>query len=101
MHFRVTCQLDYNLSDPASFLFALRCIETGGQRIIRESLVTEPFVEIAELSLTGGMNRFSRLRTWNPGTLRVIYQAEVTTTIRIIPVASLNPGDPGSLPPEA
>lgn len=101
MHFHAACQLDYTLRDPASFLFALRCVETGGQRIIRESLVTGPFVDIEEFSLIGGMNRFSRLRTWNPGTLRVSYQAEVATAVRIVSVASMNHGDPGSLPPEA
>src|SRR6187402_902787 len=33
MKFHVHCQLHYTLTDPAAFLFSLRSIETGGQKI--------------------------------------------------------------------
>jgi hypothetical protein len=42
MNFHVKCELDYQLQDPATFLFALKCIQTGGQQIIAESLITDP-----------------------------------------------------------
>jgi len=101
MNFRVTCELDYRLQYPATFLFALHCIQTGGQRILSESLVTNPFVNTEEFTLVGGMNRFSRIRTLNPGQLSIFYQAEVSTSMRIAAVDSLCFDGPANLGPEA
>jgi transglutaminase-like putative cysteine protease len=101
MNFRVHCELEYVLNDPATFLFALKCIETGGQRIVSEELVVDPFIQAEEFTLGTGMNRFSRLRTLNPGNLKVSYRAEVATSVRVIPADSLSPDGPGHLTPEA
>ncbi len=101
MNFRVTCELDYTLQSSATFLFALHCIETGGQQILGESLVIDPFVTTEEFTLVGGMNRFTRVRTLNPGKLKVHYQADVSTTMRIVRVDSLSADGPGILSPEA
>jgi len=101
MSFLVNSRLEYTLQSPASFLFSLKCIETGGQRIINESLVTNPYVDIEEFSITGGMNRFSRIKTWNPGELHLSYQALIDTSHQLIPIGSLLPDEPGTLKPEA
>ncbi len=101
MNFHVTCELNYSLQDTATFLFALRCIQTGGQQILRESLLVEPFIPSEEFTLVGGMNRISRIKTLQPGPLKISYQAEVSTAIRIVAVNSLNHDGPGSLSPEA
>ena len=101
MKFKVSCELDYSLSDPATFLFSLKCIQTPGQQILNESMVASPFVNVEDFSIGSGMNRFSRLQTYNPGTLGVSYQAEVSTSIRIVPVNSLYADSPGNLSPEA
>ncbi|GAA5118723.1 transglutaminase family protein [Luteolibacter yonseiensis] len=101
MNFHVTCELDYLLHGPATFLFAVKCIETGGQHIAKEALSVDPFVEIEEFTLTGGMNRFSRLKTLNPGNLKVSYQADVSNSVRIVPVDSLHVDSPGDLAPDA
>lgn len=101
MNFRVTCELDYQLQSPATFLFALKCIQTGGQQILDESLVINPFVPVDEFSIAGGMNRFSRIKTWNPGFIQISYQANVRTSTRVVPVNSLNADCPGNLSPEA
>lgn len=100
MNFQITCELDYTLSGPANFLFALRCIETADQQIASESLVTEPPLSIEEFSIPGGMNRFSRLNTTEPGPLKVIYQAEVSTSVRVVPVDEIGAGGPGDYPAE-
>ncbi len=73
MKFKVFCELDYTLQDPATFLFALKCIETPGQQILSESMDLDPFVEVEDFTIGTGMNRFSRLKTLNPGTLMVFY----------------------------
>ncbi len=101
MNFHVSSELDYTLKGPAAFLFSLRCIETGGQQIAAESLVIDPQVASEEFSLVGGMNRFSRIKTLNPGLLKISYHADVSTSTRIVPVQSLNVDGPGNLSPEA
>jgi hypothetical protein len=101
MNFNVSCQLGYTLQDPATFLFALKCIETSGQQIVRESMNIDPYVEVEDFTIGSGMNRFSRLKTLNPGTLNVFYQAEVSISHKIVPVNSLNAESPGDLSPEA
>jgi transglutaminase-like putative cysteine protease len=98
MNFRITCELDYTLQDPATFLFALQCIDTRGQHVIHESLVISPFIETEELSIAGGMNRFTRIKTLNPGSLAVSYQAETRIQPRTISLRLLRAGDLGSLP---
>lgn len=101
MNFHVSCDLGYALHDPATFLFALKCIETGGQHIANETLTVDPFVQTEEFTLAGGMNRFSRLKTLNPGNLKISYQADVTTSVRIVPVGSIPFGGPEELMPDA
>jgi len=101
MNFHVKCELAYNLSGPATFLFALKCIETTDQKIISESLVIEPFVPTEEFTIDAGMNRFSRIRTLNPGTLKVTYQAEVATATRLDPASSLQAEDTVNPSPQA
>ena len=101
MNFNVRCKLHYTLDEQASFLFALKCVETGGQRILSESLQITPFIPVEEFSISGGMNRFSRIKTWNPGNLEISYQAEVQTSPRIVGVQSLNEHATGDLSPEA
>lgn len=101
MKFRVTCELDYTLQDAATLLFALRCIETGGQRILHESLLIEPFIPTEEFTIVGGMNRFTRFKTLNPGLLKVGYQAEVSISIRFDSTNSQPPDGLESFSPEA
>jgi len=101
MNFQVASKLQYELQDPASFLFSLKCLQTGGQKIIRESLVTDPVVEIEDFSIPGGMNRLSRIKTWNPGQLHLSYQALIRVSHQLISVDTFPPEDPGDLKPEA
>jgi transglutaminase-like putative cysteine protease len=103
MKFNVTCELDYTLHDATTFLFALRCIQTGGQKILSESLYTDPHVPTEEFTIVGGMNRFTRIKTFNPGLLRVSYRAEVSISIQIdstsiLPPDGLEHFDPQAIP---
>lgn len=101
MNFNVHCQLDYILKGPATFLFTLRSIETGGQQILSESLVVDPFLTTEEFIGVGGMNRISRISTTQPGPLKVSYDAQISTMNRIVPVSSLSHEGAGRLSPEA
>lgn len=101
MNFHVKCELDYLLDSPATFLFALKCIQTGGQNIAQESMQTSPYVDTEDFTIVGGMNRFSRLKTWNPGTINIFYEANVSTSTHLIPTNSFRGEGLGNLHPEA
>lgn len=45
-----------------------------------ERLEITPFVYTEEFALATRMIRFKRLRTYNPGSIKISYQAEVSTT---------------------
>ncbi|MCB1100114.1 MAG: transglutaminase family protein [Verrucomicrobiae bacterium] len=100
MRFSVNSELEYNLNSPATFLFALRCLETGDQTIISESLVTTPEVNIEEFHIISGMNRFSRIRTRNPGSISISYRAEIELSTKRVDVSSLIGGGTAELNPE-
>ncbi len=101
MKFQVSSELIYTLQDPAAFLFALKCIETGGQQIHSESLVIEPSNPTEEFTIPSGMNRFTRLTTQDSGQLKVRYEAEVSVSNRIDSVSTFQPDGASSLLPEA
>jgi transglutaminase-like putative cysteine protease len=99
MNFRVTCELDYTLQDSATFLFAIQCLKAGGQKILDESLVTDPGLPVEEFGI--GMNRFARIRATGPGALQISYQANVRTSARVVPVGALRTDGPDILSPAA
>ncbi len=101
MKFRATCELEYTLNQAATFLFACRCIPTGGQRILSESLVTTPWCASDDFSLEGGMNRYTRILTYNPGTLGLSYRTDVDISTRIVAADSLAFGSPADFEPQA
>jgi len=100
MKFKVSCQLEYNLNSPATFLFAMKCLQTGGQEILNESMTTTPAVDIEDFHITSGMNRFSRIQTINPGTLSIHYEAETEVSVRIAQLGSLRADPTAELNPE-
>jgi transglutaminase-like putative cysteine protease len=100
MNFRVSCELGYNLNSPATFLFALKCLETGGQKISSESLATTPEVGVEEFQIESGMNRFCRMLTHNPGTIGIRYTADVSTSSKIVDVSKLSLKGTAELNPE-
>lgn len=101
MKFRVQCQLEYALHGEVTFFFAIRCVASGGQRVIRESLTTDPFVTTEEFNDVGGMNRITRLRTLHPGRLSIHYAADVSNSTRLVPACSIMADGPAVLSPDA
>lgn len=101
MNFRINCQLEYTLSSPATFFFSVRGVAAGGQHVLSESLTTEPFVQPEEFTIAGGMSRITRIGTLNPGTLSLSYQADVSTSIRMVPLGSMAADELAGLDPEA
>jgi hypothetical protein len=100
MNFRVTCELEYTLQDPSTFLFALQCIQTAGQKVLSESLEINPFAVAEEMTVGVGMNRFTRVKTLNAGQLSIRYHADVRIMPRCFPVRLLKPTLPGNVTAE-
>ena len=100
MNLRVNFDLAYELDNPATFLFALKCLQTGGQKVISELLVTNPTVEVEDFHVVSGMNRFSRLLTHHPGLLEISYEAEVSISHRIVDVDDIRYNPMSNLNPE-
>ncbi|MEK7953285.1 transglutaminase-like domain-containing protein [Luteolibacter soli] len=101
MNFRVSSDLSYTLRGPSTFFFAIKCLATGGQRILNENLYTSLEVPTDDFTASVGMNRFTRIRTSGSGAMQVRYQADVETSTQIADVASLLADDPGRLDPDA
>lgn len=97
MNFRVTCELDYRLHSPATFLFALNCLKTKGQAVTREHLHTDPFITTEELELPGGLNRFTRIHTLNAGLLNLSYEADVRISPKTVPARLIRGGELANL----
>jgi hypothetical protein len=100
MNLKVSCELSYELHHRATFLFALKCLETGGQKILNESLQTNPTLEIENFHVVSGMNRFSRILTHNPGFLDISYQAEMSISHKIVDIGDIRFNPMSDLNPE-
>lgn len=100
MKFKISCQLGYNLNSPATFLCALHCLETGGQKVVRETFMTMPDADVEQFHIESGMNRFSRIRTINPGSIEFHYEAEVDVSSHIVSVEEIRSKPTGQLLPE-
>jgi len=101
MRFRVSSELFYQVDGESTFLFALKCVETGGQHIEREFFYLDPEGWSEDFTVGAGMNRFTRIQPSFQGRQHVRYQADVSTTIRLDKVAELASDGPASLTPEA
>jgi transglutaminase-like putative cysteine protease len=101
MRFHVSSHLDYQLEDPATFFFALKCIETNGQHIENESLIIDPDAATDDFTIGGGMNRFTRIRTSRSGRLALRYEADVETSFQLTDMSSLIIEGPHRLVPDA
>jgi transglutaminase-like putative cysteine protease len=101
MRFRVTADLQYNLTGDATYFFAFKCVETGGQHIASEQLNISPEVATEEFTVGVGMNRFTKLEISANGPLQVTYEAEVETSHSLVNLDSLQVDGTQSLVPDA
>jgi len=83
MIFDVSCKLHYELNAPTTFLFILKCVQTGGQVIQQEKLTATTEIPLLEFSSGEGMNRYVRVNTQQQPVLDVAYTASVSTTVQL------------------
>ena len=101
MRFRINADLQYALTGAATYFFAFKCVETGGQHIVSEELKITPEVSTEEFTVGVGMNRFTKLEIDARGPLEVSYQAEVETSHSIVNIDALEAEGNRSLVPDA
>ena len=101
MRFRIHADLQYNLNGDATYFFAFKCVETGGQHILSEQLEITPEVSTEEFTVGVGMNRFTKLEVSAQGSLQVTYQAEVENSHSIVNIDSLEAEGTQTLLPDA
>lgn len=97
----INADLQYEQNGLASYLLALRCIQTGGQRILNESLLANPACPLEEFTILTGMNRFTRVDTDVQGVMKISYQATVENSFLLTDTASLSSANPAHPSPEA
>jgi len=84
MKFHVQSSLFYNVSGPSTLLCSLSCSETGGQKIIEESLHTSRPANSVEVAVGLTHNRFSTIEVEGAGDFTVAYDAKVETTVELV-----------------
>ena len=79
MQFRVGCELQYVVATPATFLFQVCAIESAFQKVVQETLQTEPRLSVEDTFLPALGNRLVRVTT-PPGPFTLRYEAEVDSS---------------------
>ncbi len=93
MKFTVTSSLYYRAFGASTVICSLSCHQSGGQRIINESLTTTEGVARTDLTVGLEANRLVRLDLPAAGNLSVQYQANVETTVDLIDTARIGAGN--------
>lgn len=101
MRLQLNAELQYQLTGAATYFFAFKCVETGGQHIVNEELQISPEVSTEEFTVGVGMNRFTKLEVSANGPLQVLYKAEVDTSYSLVNVDSLESDGTQGLVPDA
>lgn len=97
MKLTIKSTLEYEVTAPAVYFFALRCIPTGGQQILSEKLTSVPAVPFEEFTLEMGMNRFTKVQIDGPGLVKIDYEAEVETSCLLADIGTLAGEGTGAL----
>jgi transglutaminase-like putative cysteine protease len=98
MLFHVSCDLEYTIRFPSTFILNIHAQRHASQMVLDEQFVVEPRVKVSELTVDGTDNRFIRLETGRHKRLAISYGASVDCDVQVYsagsveatPVAELN-----------
>ncbi|MES2647567.1 MAG: transglutaminase family protein [Bacteroidota bacterium] len=99
MKFQVFSELSYSVLMPTTFIFNIEVSKSSSQRIIEESLVTDPELKLEEFTSHNGEVRFVRLQVNENLNFKITYKAVVDIKYKIfkenqllnnVPVAKLD-----------
>ena len=97
-HFRVGCDLNYNVSGPSALIFNVSVVNNSFQRILTEAFTTEPQLQIEESRSPIEEKRLHRLSA-AAGSLRVrVGRATVECVTITQPADNVPETPPGALP---
>ena len=96
-HFRVGCDLDYNVTGPSACIFNVSVVNNSFQRVLNEAFTTEPQLQVEESRSPIEEKRLHRFSV-GPGALRVHYSATVELSHHVQPADGVPETPPGALP---
>ncbi|MDQ3621495.1 MAG: transglutaminase domain-containing protein, partial [Verrucomicrobiota bacterium] len=95
--FRVGCELSYNVISPSAFIFNVSVVNNEFQRVLDESIVSDPSLDIEESRSPVEEKRHHRVSA-QAGPLRVLYSATVELSHHRGSPEQVHQVAPGELP---
>lgn len=101
MKFQVFSELSYEVLSPTTFIFNIQVSRTNSQKILEESLWTEPFLPLESFTAGNGEVRFLRLQVNEQLNFKITYNAVVDINYKMfdekqllnyVPVIKLDAG---------
>lgn len=76
MKFNLSCDLEYGIAQPSTFVFNISVVHNSHQKILQENLQLHPQLDFDEYVAPSSENRYIRVNAL-PGDLQISYQATV------------------------
>ncbi len=100
MKFNVSCQLEYDVNIDGTLILNIHALRAQGQSVLEETLTINPYVKTEELVPLNGESRLIRLETTEKANLKIVYQALVDTSFKLIHSAELDDVPVAQMTPE-
>ncbi|MBC7915381.1 MAG: transglutaminase family protein [Pyrinomonadaceae bacterium] len=89
MKFRVSSSIEYDVLADCTLILNIHALRTQHQTVLEESFSVEPYFKGEELISAHGENRFIRLEITEPCSLKIIYNALVDNSTKLISYENL------------
>jgi transglutaminase-like putative cysteine protease len=99
MKYQLGCELNYNITSSSTFIFNIGAVTNDYQKILAESLQTEPLLDYREYIAPESNNRYLRI-TPSEGKFSISYRATVESTYSSVEPSSIIEIPPEQLPME-
>jgi transglutaminase-like putative cysteine protease len=90
MRFKVSCQLEYDISFPSTLILNMHAQRNASQTISKERFSVEPRTKVEEFIADGNANRFIRLETGRKKHLSIEYEAVVDCEHQVIAASKID-----------
>ncbi len=91
MKFKASCELEYYVRFPSTFIFNIHALQTAHQTILEETISVEPSIKSEEFTSTLNENRYFRLEIKKKGLIKISYQAIVDNNCQLVNLAEHPP----------
>jgi transglutaminase-like putative cysteine protease len=90
MRFKVSCQLEYDISFPSTLILNVHAQRNASQSISKERFTVEPRTKVEEFIADGNANRFIRLETGRKKKLSIEYEAVVDCQHEVLAASKID-----------